>query len=75
VDARQLELPMYQEVMEKIGKAIVFNICMLGAVVGLTQVVKPESLMKSLETRIPAGFLDLNRKALDLGLELSQGLR
>jgi hypothetical protein len=28
--------------------------------------------MKSLESRIPAGFLDLNRKALDLGLELAQ---
>jgi 2-oxoglutarate ferredoxin oxidoreductase subunit gamma len=74
VDARQLELPMYQAVMEKIGKAIVFNICMLGAVVGLTHVVKPESLMKSLESRIPAGFLDLNRKALNLGLELAQAI-
>ncbi|MGB8719683.1 MAG: 2-oxoacid:acceptor oxidoreductase family protein, partial [Desulfobacterales bacterium] len=29
VDARQVELPMYQQVMEKIGKPIVFNICML----------------------------------------------
>ena len=74
VDARQVELPMYQRVMEKIGKPIVFNVCMLGAVVGLTQVVRPESLMKSLESRIPAGFLDINRKALELGLELAQGL-
>jgi hypothetical protein len=30
--------------------------------------------MKSLETRIPAGFLDLNRRALELGMELAQGL-
>jgi 2-oxoglutarate ferredoxin oxidoreductase subunit gamma len=32
VDAQQRELPMYQNVMDKIGKPIVFNICMLGAV-------------------------------------------
>ena len=72
VDARQVELPMYSQVMEKIGKPIVFNICMLGAVVALTDLVKPESIMKVLEQRIPSGFVDMNRKALDLGMELGQ---
>lgn len=71
VDARQFELPMYQTVMEKIGKSIVFNICMLGAVVGITQLVKPESILKVLETRIPKNFLEMNRQALDLGLALA----
>jgi 2-oxoglutarate ferredoxin oxidoreductase subunit gamma len=41
VDARQVELPMYQQVMEKIGKPIVFNICMLGAVVAPAGVPGP----------------------------------
>jgi 2-oxoglutarate ferredoxin oxidoreductase subunit gamma len=45
---------------------------MLGAVIGLTQIVKTESIMKVLETKIPPGFLDMNRKALDLGLELAE---
>ncbi len=72
VDAIQRELPMHETVMEKIGKPIVFNICMLGAVVGLTGVVRPESIMKVLEKRIPAGFQDINRRALDLGLELGR---
>ncbi|MDJ0722782.1 MAG: 2-oxoacid:acceptor oxidoreductase family protein [Desulfobacterales bacterium] len=72
VDARQVELPMYSQVMEKIGKPIVFNICMLGAVLALTDLVKPESIMKVLEQRIPSGFVDMNRKALDLGMELGQ---
>ena len=72
VDAIQRELPMYESVMDKIGKPIVFNICMLGAVVGLTGVVKPESIIKTLETRIPAGFLEMNREALELGLELAK---
>jgi 2-oxoglutarate ferredoxin oxidoreductase subunit gamma len=70
VDALQKELPMYQTVMEKIGKPIVFNICMLGAVVALTQVVRQESIMKMLEDRIPPAFLEMNRQALQLGFEL-----
>jgi 2-oxoglutarate ferredoxin oxidoreductase subunit gamma len=74
VDARQIELPMYETVIEKIGRPIVFNICMLGAVIGLTKLVHPESIMKVLETQIPLSFLDMNRKALELGLKLSEGL-
>jgi len=74
VDARQVELPMYETVMEKIGRPIVFNICMLGAILGLTKLVRPESIMKVLETQIPASFLDMNRQALDLGLKLGEGL-
>ena len=75
VDARQTEIAMYQTVVEKIGKPIVFNILMLGTLIGLKELVKPESIMKVLERRIPADFLDMNRKALDLGLQLAQDSR
>ena len=75
VDAVQRQLPMYQTVMDKIGKPIVFNICMLGAVVGLTRLVRPESIMKVLEQRIPPGFIEMNRQALELGLEMGQGVK
>jgi 2-oxoglutarate ferredoxin oxidoreductase subunit gamma len=71
VDARQSELPMYQTVMEEIGKPIVFNICMLGAVISLTGLVKPESIMKTLKDRIPSGFLKMNQQALQLGIDLA----
>jgi 2-oxoglutarate ferredoxin oxidoreductase subunit gamma len=72
VDAIQVELPMFEKVMEEIGKPIVLNICMLGAVIGLTDLVKPESIMQVLESRIPAGFLEMNRQALDFGLSLGK---
>src|SRR5210317_488604 len=72
VDALQRELPMYENVMEKIGKPIVFNICMLGAVIRMTELLTPESIMKVLETRILPDFLDMNRQALDLGLALAE---
>lgn len=70
VDALQKELPMYETTMEKIGKPIVFNICMLGAVIGLTDLVRSNSIIKVLQNRIPSSFLDINREALNLGIEL-----
>jgi 2-oxoglutarate ferredoxin oxidoreductase subunit gamma len=75
VDAQQKEIAMYETVMEKIGKPIVFNICMLGAVIALTGLVKPESIMKALEKRIPTDFLDMNRKALELGMQLGESTK
>lgn len=74
VDARQVELPMYDAVMEKIGRPIVFNICMLGAVIGLTKLVRPDSIMKVLETQINPSFLEMNRQALDIGVKLVEGI-
>ena len=73
-DARQVELPLYKSVMEKIGNPIVLNICMLGAIVSLLDIIKAESIMNVLQTRIPPKFLDLNRKALDLGISIAENV-
>ena len=70
VDARQKEFPMYQTVMENIGEQVVFNICMLGVVIGLTDLVKTDSIIKVLETRFSASSLETNRKSLNLGKQL-----
>lgn len=72
VDARQKEIPMFDTVMQEIGKSIVFNICMLGTVIGMIGLVNPDSVMKVLANRLPDEFLEMNRKALDLGLELGK---
>ncbi len=72
VDARQIELPMYDKTLEKIGKPIVFNICVLGALIGLTEIVHPESLLRMIEKRVPVDFIEMNKKALELGLELGR---
>jgi 2-oxoglutarate ferredoxin oxidoreductase subunit gamma len=74
-DARQVELPMHQTVMDKIGKPIVFNICVLGALLSLADLVRPESIMKVLETRTPSELLGMNREALDLGMEMGMTLK
>jgi 2-oxoglutarate ferredoxin oxidoreductase subunit gamma len=72
VDAVQREFPLYQTIMEQIGKPVVFNICMLGTVIGLTRLVKPESIQKALEQRIAPAFLHMNLQALSLGLQMVQ---
>lgn len=70
VDAKQLELPMYNQVMEKIGKPIVFNICVLGALIGLTGLIKPDSLLKTIRERVPEDFIGMNEKAFEIGFEM-----
>ncbi len=72
VDARQVELDMYKEVMDQIGKPIVFNICMLGALIGLADLVRAESILKVLETRIAPDLMEINKKALEIGLRLAE---
>lgn len=70
VDARQISLSMYKAVMENIGKPVVFNICMLGALICLTKLIKTESLMDILAKRVPNDFLEMNQQALELGMKL-----
>ena len=72
VDARQVELPMYETVMEEIGKPIVFNICTLGAIMGILGVVKPESVMAVISRRVPEKYVGMNQKALTLGMKLGE---
>jgi len=71
VDARQVELGIYKEVMDQIGKPVVFNICVLGAMLGLLPIVKTGSILKVIESKIQPDFLEMNRKALDLGFQLA----
>ena len=73
VDAKQFELPLYEEVMAQIGKPIVFNICVLGALVGLTGLIKPASLLAAIKDRVPRDFLELNTRAFELGLHMGAG--
>ncbi len=75
VDAQQKEIAMFETIMDRVGKPIVFNICMLGVVISLTELIKPGSIMKVLERRIPADFLEMNRSALDVGMQLGEAAK
>jgi 2-oxoglutarate ferredoxin oxidoreductase subunit gamma len=75
IDARQIELPMLEAVQEKIGKPVVFNICMLGALVALTKVARSESVLKAIAQRIAPRFLDMNQQAFKLGHDLARDVK
>ena len=71
IDACHVELGMYRAIMDKIEKPIVLNICMLGAMIGLTGLVSTESIMRMFETKIPVDFLEINKRAFEIGLQLA----
>jgi 2-oxoglutarate ferredoxin oxidoreductase subunit gamma len=70
VDARSFELPFAEEIAEHIGNPVVLNICMLGAVVRLTEAVSPDAVKKVIRERVPKSFLELNEAAFDMGFRL-----
>ena len=72
VDARQIQLDMYSRAVDETGNPIVFNITMLGALVELSDLVRGDSIMKVLESKISDEFLEINRKAFDIGVSLAK---
>ena len=53
----------------EIGREIVTNIVALGAMVALTGVVSKESAEKAVLARVPEAFLELNKKAFQVGYD------
>ncbi len=53
----------------EVGREIVTNIVALGAMVALTGVISRESAEKAVLARVPEAFLELNKKAFNLGFE------
>jgi 2-oxoglutarate ferredoxin oxidoreductase subunit gamma len=72
VDARQVELNLYQAVLDQIGTPVVFNISVLGALIGLQPMVRKESVLKVLADKFPASFMAGNTQALELGFQLGR---
>jgi len=72
-DCRFLEVPATGEARKTLGRDIVANIVMLGALVGATHVVSEAALEKAILDSVPKGTGDLNMKAMRLGLGLGTG--
>lgn len=65
-------IPFTQIARTKVGKEMTANIVALGALVTLTEIVRMSSLEAALLNRIPPGTEDLNRKALQAGIEAAE---
>ncbi|MGX8795485.1 2-oxoacid:acceptor oxidoreductase family protein [Fusibacter sp. JL298sf-3] len=68
--AKIIRLPILKTARNEVGKEIVANIVALGVIVGVSNVVTKESLVEAILNRIPKGTEDLNKLALEKGLEL-----
>lgn len=71
IDAEHYSLPMYETVMDTFGKPQVLNICVLGALVGLTGVVEAAAIERNLAERFAPAFFENNKKALDMGAQMA----
>lgn len=60
---------------DELGKTIVANIIALGMITELTKVVSHEALEKAVLARVPQAFLDLNKKALQIGFDKAKTFR
>lgn len=74
VDAKQIELPIYDSVVNNIGKPIVFNISVLGAFLGIHPIVREESMVAVIKKRVPGDFIQLNIDAFYLGRDIAKKL-
>ncbi|MFQ6060370.1 MAG: 2-oxoacid:acceptor oxidoreductase family protein [Thermoplasmata archaeon] len=58
---------------DKLGKKIVANVVMLGALTAMTEVVSKESIMKAIKANVPRKAVDINMKAFNTGYKLGGG--
>ena len=66
------EIPATAEAKKTLGRAIVANIVMLGALVTATGVVSSAAIEKAVLDSVPKGTEELNMKALRRGFELGR---
>ncbi|MDR2800889.1 MAG: 2-oxoacid:acceptor oxidoreductase family protein [Desulfovibrio sp.] len=72
IDAQMIGLPMYRITKEKLGRTVAFNICVLGALVSLTEIVGLPSVRKTLEKNFAPAHHEANKAALGLGVDLAK---
>jgi 2-oxoglutarate ferredoxin oxidoreductase subunit gamma len=58
---------------DKLGKKIVANVVMLGALTAMTEVVSKDSITKAIKANVPKKAIDINMKAFETGYELGGG--
>ena len=67
-----IPVPATEKALQELGNRMVANMVLLGAVVKAVGLVGEESLLRALSNRVPPSLLELNQKALALGLNLGK---
>ena len=66
---KTVSFPIINTAKNEVGREIVANIVALGAMVALTGVVTKEAAEKAVLARVPEAFMELNKKAFQMGFE------
>jgi 2-oxoglutarate ferredoxin oxidoreductase subunit gamma len=66
---KHIPVPATEKALKEFGNQMVANMILLGAVVKSLDLVQEESLRQVVRNRIPPSFLELNMKALDVGID------
>ena len=69
---KHIPIPATEKALKELGNRMVANMVLLGAIVKTVGLVREEFLLRALANRVPSSFLELNKKALALGLELGK---
>ncbi|MHB1546382.1 MAG: 2-oxoacid:acceptor oxidoreductase family protein [bacterium] len=69
------KVDMVKSAREELGKLLGLNIIALGILVEISEVVSRDSIEKALMKRVPKGFEDYNKKALEIGFRLGKEIK
>ena len=72
---RLYSYPIIGTAREELGKTIVANIISLGMITELTGIVPHEAIEKAVLSRVPSAFIELNKKALQIGFERARTIK
>lgn len=67
---QQISIPSTRTAIDKLGRKIVANMVMLGALVEGTKVLDPENVKEIIKTDVPKGTEELNVRAFEEGRRL-----
>jgi 2-oxoglutarate ferredoxin oxidoreductase subunit gamma len=69
-----IPIPATRIAEQELGRRIVANIVMLGALAALTEVVSKDAMRKAVLESVPKGTEELNMKAFQMGYEHARGM-
>ncbi|MFW0884268.1 2-oxoacid:acceptor oxidoreductase family protein [Candidatus Acidulodesulfobacterium sp. H_13] len=68
-------IDMVKSAREELGRVLGLNIIALGVLVEISEIVSHESIENALIKRVPSGFEDYNKKAIEIGFKLGKELK
>jgi len=69
---KQVAVSATESAIKELGSKQVANMVILGAAVGLTEMVSQDALISAIDKNVAGRFKDLNLKAAELGLKLGK---